>query len=202
MVFYWYDEAMLRREVHTRGIVVSRRAAGEGSVRVELYTEELGLVSAIAKSAREERSKLRPHLLVGTRGTYSLVRGKEVWRLTGAVKTKNFAFECVDDEGRCAGARLVSVVRQFVHGEGTDEGLFDALWNFYEVLSDLPPTHVAAAERIAVLQLLSSLGYVPQDPEIQKYLVAAYKDDVLSDAERDRRTLVTAINEGFAASGL
>ena len=53
-----------KREVHTRAIVIARRSAGEGSVRVSLYTEELGLVSALVTSAREERSKLRPHLMV------------------------------------------------------------------------------------------------------------------------------------------
>src|SRR3989338_10140885 len=82
-----------KRELTTRGIVVGRRSAGDGSVRVFLYSEALGLVSAIAKSAREERSQLRSHLQWGTYGNFMLVLGKETWRVKGVSHTANIFFE-------------------------------------------------------------------------------------------------------------
>ena len=105
------------REVHTKGIIINRFSSGEGSVRVHIFTESLGLVGALAKSAREERSKLRPHLTVGTFGNFDLVQGRETWRVTGAVRTKNSYFDLQgnpDAQDMCA--RVLSLLRQLVRG--------------------------------------------------------------------------------------
>src|SRR5262249_18379111 len=96
----------------TRGIVVGRFPAGEGSVRALVYTDAFGLVSVLAQSAREERSKLRPYLQIGTLGTFTLVRGK-VWRVTGASAAENLHFELFGRaRAQQASARIFAAVRQ------------------------------------------------------------------------------------------
>lgn len=199
---FWYHDGMLKREVHTRGVVVGRRAAGEGSVRVTLYTEELGLVTAVATSGREERSKLRAHLVVGTRGTYSLVKGKADWRVTGVVGARSTYFECTSDEQRQSAERVRVLLKQFVHGEGADAELFAALWEFLSALPTLSTDDVRVAEYVVVLRMLAALGYVAKGGTADEFLGAEYTAALLVSAKEKRSDLVRLINDGIGASGL
>lgn len=193
---------MLKREVHTRGVVIARHSAGEGSVRVTLYTEELGLVRAVAKSAREERSKLRPYLLTGTRGTYSLVKGKVEWRVTGAVDCRMTYYETDVREAQEAAERILAIVRQFVHGEGRDEELFIALYDFLQSLPELVKEDIQIAEYVAVLRILAALGYVAKTDGVEEFISAEYSAALLARANMRRKDLVSLINHGLGASGL
>jgi DNA repair protein RecO len=192
----------LKREVHTRGVVLAERTVGEGSVRILLYTEELGLVRAVAKSAREERSKLRAYLVSGTRGTYSLVKGKAEWRVTGAVGCKTTFYEISSRETHECAARVLSLVRQFVHGEGRDEGLFIALWELLESLPTLKVEDLRIAEYVAVLRILAALGYVAATDGVEEFMSTEYTAALLARASARRRDLVKLINRGLGASGL
>lgn len=191
----------MNREVTTRAVVVGRYAAGEGSVRALLYTEALGLVGCIAKSAREERSKLRPHLVVGTKGTYSLVRGSYDWRVVGAVQTAHVYFSGAPKSVQTASASVITLVPQLVRGDGSESALFDALWHFLESLKTLPEEYVATAERLAVLRILFALGYVADgDVEVSDFCDYSLRALTLSPPEESR--CIRAINEGLLASGL
>lgn len=192
----------LKREVHTKGVVLLRRAAGEGSARVLIYTEELGLVRAVAKSAREERSKLRPYLLAGTRGTYSFVQGKAEWRVTGVHGARTTYYETdVRAAHECA-ARVLLLLTQFVHGEGKDEELFAALWELLTSLPTLRAEDLRIAEYVAVLRILAALGYVAKTDGVEEFMSAEYSAALLARAAARRRDLVELINRGLGASGL
>lgn len=194
----------VRHEVVTPGIVIQRIAAGEGSVRVFLYTEALGLVTALAKSAREERSKLRAHLQVGTHGTFALVRGRDTWRITGATGTSNVLFTHAHSaSGREAAARVFQAVRQFVHGAVPDQYLWESLSGFIAALGACAERgNARVLEYLAVLRLLASLGYVREDAAIMPFLAVSYEPDIVARAEAARATLVKAVNEAISASGL
>lgn len=191
------------REITVKGIVVGRRQSGEGSVRVSVYTDALGLISALAKSAREERSKLRPHLQAGTTGTFTFVKGRDVWRVTGAVRTSNvfFALGAKSDSQESV-ARVLKTVRHFIRGEGSDPYLFSVLFGFLNALPVLEDRFVVDAECVAVLRMLSALGYVRDDEQAHQFLSASYDTGSLEKAQRSRTHLVSLINEGINASGL
>lgn len=193
---------MLKREVHTRGVVVARRAAGEGSVRVLIYTEELGLVHAVAKSAREERSKLRPYLLSGTRGHYSFVRGKAEWRVTGAISCRTVFYETKERAAHECAAHVLSLLPQFVHGEGRDDDLFTALWELLVSLPKLSSEDVRIAEYVAVLRILAALGYVAKTDGVEEFMSAEYTAALITRAREKRTNLVALINQGLSSSGL
>lgn len=193
----------IKREVTTEGIVIGRAAAGEGSTRVLFYTRVLGLIAALAKSAREERSKLRPHLQVGTFGTFTLVKGKDTWRVTGATGTENAHFALSGNvRAQEALARVLGSMRQFVHGEGSDPYLFSVLSGFFDSLSHVDAEHIAAAEGLAVLRILSALGYVGETKLTKEFLPAHYDETVLARAAAVRSPLIRTINEAISASGL
>lgn len=190
-------------DVTTRAVVVGRAQSGEGSARVFLYTEEFGLVSAFAKSAREERSKLRAHLQVGTSGSFTLVRGAHEWRVTGAYSTENLHFSLSENhDAQRAHSRVLSLVRQLVHGEEKNRELFQTLWDFFEALPQLETDTIKIAEYLAVLRMLASLGYVAPHPAIPHiHTISFSPPDVLA-IKPFERELVHAINTALFSSGL
>ena len=185
-----------------RGIVLGGFPSGEGSVRVRIYTDQAGLISAHAKSAREERSQLRAHLEPATYGHFSLVKGKDVWRVTGISGTKNAHFALAGNaEAERSLARVISFVRQFVRGEGSDPYLFAALWDF---VTALPKDAALAkdAECATVLKILAVLGYVEDTERIAPFLNRPYGPELLRAVGASRAPLLKVINEGISASGL
>ncbi|MEK7646238.1 MAG: recombination protein O N-terminal domain-containing protein [Patescibacteria group bacterium] len=71
--------------IHTTpGFVIGSRPYGEAGKMLSIFTRDLGLVSVAAQGIRLEKSKLRYHTSDYSLGIFSLVRGKEVWRLTSA----------------------------------------------------------------------------------------------------------------------
>ena len=191
-----------KHEVQTRGIVLSRFSSGEGSVRAIIFTEALGLVSTLAKSAREERSKLRPHLTVGTYGHFGFVRGAQVWRLVGATETRNTYFALSGrPKAQYASARFLSLLRTLIQGEERDEELFAHAWNFMCALESVPDELLVHVERFATLAVLASLGYVSKDavPGAPDFDYTPSAIEALVPLEKQ---IATAIQNGFSASGL
>lgn len=180
-----------------------KASAGEGSVRVLLYTDSAGLLWAHAQSAREERSQLRSHLQIGTRGKFSLVKGKDVWRVVGIAETVNmhFALEHRTDAQKTL-QRVLLFVRQFVRGEGSDPYFFSVLWGFFNSLHDHDDESLKDAEHAVVLRMLAALGYVEGGESISRFLHPSYDKDTLADFSKKRKTVLSVINEGITASGL
>lgn len=190
------------QKIVVKAVVIGRRSSGEGSVRVILYTDALGLVTALSKSGREERSQLRAHLQAGTYGLFSLVKGRDTWRVAGVMDTKNAHFESEGNpEAQESLQRVLSLVRQFVRGEGEDAYFFETLWGFVEGLSASAGS-LKDSERVAVLRLLSALGYVESSPNIAEFLKPGYSHAILKNAPGARASLTSAINEAITASGL
>lgn len=190
-------------EVTTSAVLIGRTGAGEGSVHAHLYTERLGLVRALAKSAREERSKLRPHLQVGTYGAFTLVKGAYDWRVIGASQTNIAHFACVDAvHTQFACARVLSVLRQLIHGEEPNQDLFSALWHFLFALRSFNENEIDIAERLVVVRILTSLGYVPKQYDIPYLHGHTYSASQLHDLKPFKKRLGRVINEALLASGL
>lgn len=76
----------------TEGFVLDSLPFGEGNSFIYLFTRDLGLVGASARSVRDIKSKLRYGLQTFCRSTVSLVRGKNEWKVTSALPKKNFYY--------------------------------------------------------------------------------------------------------------
>lgn len=190
-------------DITTRAVVIGRASVGEGSARIYFYTEHAGLVGAFAKSAREERSKLRAHLQGGCYGVYTLVRGARDWRVTGASDVRSVHFDLAHNPKAQQGtARVFSLLRQLVHGEEANPPLFEALFAFVLSLSTLTPPEAHVAERLVVLRILHALGYVPAGLSIPHVEHAGYSLDVLAEVAPFERELVSTINAALVASNL
>ena len=80
----------MRHKYDTRGIVLSRLPLGEANAFITLLTPELGLVRVRAQGIRMPGAKLASALATFAESSLVLVRGREGWRLAGAVLEENW----------------------------------------------------------------------------------------------------------------
>lgn len=181
----------------TEGIVLGKRGLGEANTLVSILTRELGLVRAKAQSARRERSKLRYGLEPLTKATFSFVRGKYEWKLTGAtVVSRELIAQAPAD--RQAIGRVAKLLLRLVSGEEGNEALYKTA---AEGLSAL--ARGAPVETILVLRLLAELGYLPRTPELAPFLDAdLFSAELAAEAAASRALLIRSINDSLRATGL
>jgi len=138
----------------TRGFILGSSPTGEASKLYSIYTEDFGLIRAKAQGVRLIQSKLRYNLGDYSFCALSLVKGKEVWRVTGSQ-----SLEAEGKKGRgeersdlLVRARVLNLVRRLVQGEEKNQELFDTL-------ARLATEGVESEIRILSL-VLSALGYL------------------------------------------
>jgi DNA repair protein RecO (recombination protein O) len=191
---------------HTDALVLSSSPWAEADRLVTLFTKELGLVRAVARSVRQERSKMRYSIQDFAFASVSLVRGKDVWRIVGVRFHTHFYFALKDDTAKVAlVARVFSLITRLVAGEEQNWLLFQVLIDMLHFLEDesLSDIECRSVEEVFALRILFILGYVGHDPVYSAYVSAnSISRDVLRLSVHSRHAIVRAINEALSASQL
>ncbi len=145
----------------TTGFVIGSTPYGEADKLAFLFTEDLGLVQAVAKSVRSEKSKLKYSLQDFTYVRADLVRGKEVWRVTDSQEIARISPNNGPEKARTL-AGVFSLLRRFIHGEDRDDETFRIVRDvfFFLLREKVSPEELKNLEILAALCVLSSLGYI------------------------------------------
>jgi len=179
--------------------VLSRSTVGEASSFVTLLTPELGLVRVLAQSVRKPGAKLAAALATFAESSVVLVRGRDGWRLAGAVLEENWFARMQCAAARERAARVSGLLLRLVAGEAHDAALFPVMRGFFETLSELPEGAHEAAEVLAALRVLAALGLdageIPGE-------ASAFTAPLLATVTLERPSYIARINHGIAASGL
>lgn len=143
--------------------VLGNYPKGEASSLLPLFTRDLGLVLVSAQGLRQLKSKLRYSTQAFTLGHFALVRGKEVWRLTGAEALFQFsAWRTYPDRRFYLWARLFKLLSRLLHGEEKNEDLFELLvqaLDFCQKTETFTSQEIKSLETLLVLRILKTLGY-------------------------------------------
>lgn len=188
----------MRHKYATPGIVLARTSLGEASVSLSLLTSELGLVRARVQGLRRSGAKLQSALQTFSEFDAVLVRGKEGWRISGAVPATNW-FRMLSIPARKRVARIGTLLLRLVHGEVHDPRLFDTFSDFVTTLGALSEDEQETAECLVVLRLLHVLGH---DAGAIPGSLKGYEKLVLEEVRTARKALIARVNHGIAASGL
>lgn len=196
----------------TPGFIIDSRPYGEAGKILSLFTLDFGLVSAVAQGIRLEKSKLRYFAQDHSLGEFSLVRGKEFWRLTGAragarADTDNGA----NDDGWVSVkseivARVGLLLKRLLQGEDPHPELFvcvESLLRFLEQNQGLNGDEFKALESLTVFRILRNLGYVGDDDSLSA--VVDPKDitrEILRNASAKRIVMNRHINKALKESHL
>ncbi len=146
----------------TEGIVLQGLPLKEADKYYYIFTKELGLVVASAKSVRKLESKLRFGLEDYSLGEFSFIRGREFWKITGVREKENiFRGYRESPEKRSLVVRVLNVAQKLVTGEEENIELFNLLIDSFSFLKSFQggSEELRTFEYIVVLRMLSLLGY-------------------------------------------
>ena len=99
----------------TESFVLASYESAEHDRTYKLFTKDFGLIFARATSVRKLESKLRTQLAVGRMTRVTLVKGKEIWRITGSEEHHSLLLLRND---------VIKLLERFVRGEGPQKTLF------------------------------------------------------------------------------
>jgi len=188
----------------TKAIIIKSMPVGEANRYYFLLTEDLGFIRASAQSVRASSSKLKGHLQDFCLVQISLVKGKEVWRITSVetIITANFI---KNPHALLSVKNIFSLLLRLLHGEEKNEALFRSVESFYHFLSkqDLSDSYIKNLETITVLRILAHLGYYKKNSNLSEYLKNdELSSDLLGAFDQKKAIAVQDINDVLAETHL
>ena len=165
---------------HTEGFVLGGTETGEANRYLNLFTKDLGLVSASAQSLRDLKSKLRYSLQDFSHSSFDLVRGKTGWRVTSAQSIVGYAslLSAIETERFQTFARMCKLMRRLLQGEEKNERLYESFKEAAHLLKEkkMTPDAVANVEIMTVMRILHHLGYWGNNQTLSPYLNTSIKE--------------------------
>lgn len=182
------------------------QSIGEANKYFHIFTKDFGMVGATAQGIRLLKSKLRYSLQEYSYSKISLVRGKHVWRIVGAVKENDFYVSLKEDKGKFELlVRIFSLLLRLVRGEEKNEILFKIIHSSSEFLKnqDLDDSQLKSFEYLSIMKILHSLGYMDESMYFKKFLFSdVWTKDVISKISPLRHHMVPLINRALKETHL
>ncbi len=189
---------------NTEGFVLKSVNFGEANKYYYLFTKDFGLIKASAQGVRHLQSKLRYGLVDFSLARVSLVRGREVWRLTGSEKLTDYSSNLRKQEFLLV-SRIFSLLLRLLHGEEKNEFLFDSLLQGLNFLAkeNLENKNLENFECVLALRTLSALGYIGKLADFDQFTSSPYFTlELLSTMATLRTQAITEINKSLAETHL
>lgn len=192
----------MRETYRTPALVLTQYPRGEGHLSVCLFTKDLGVLYATAQSARHGQAKLQSALQVFSYTDMSLVRGKGVWRVTGAVLEENF-YQTLRGKprARLLSARFLHLLKNIPLPETptSSDMLWEMIMETFSMFINCRDEDVDMVERVSIYRLLALLGYASREV-LPVAFTQASVDELCLAARKEGQSLVRVINEGIHAT--
>lgn len=198
----------------TEGLVLKSKDLGEADKNLFVFTKDFGLIKIIAQGLRKIASKLRYGLQEFSFAQVSLVRGKNVWRMTNALCDSNFYFSLSGNKKKLIViSRVLNLLNQLVPEEEKNENLYLTIRQALLFLerTELEDKDLPSFENITVLRILYCLGYFDKDKKLNEETFYLYFLDLLewSDSllkkmgeEKIKQQVIVDINKSLRSSQL
>lgn len=197
---------MFHHTYNTEAFVLGSLPAKESSRYIYLFTKEIGLIGAHAQNVRSLESKLRYALDDLSFSNISLVKGKNVWRITGATPLKRFySIFTGKREKLILCAQILSVIRAMVTGEEKNPELFFIIQKGFEFIEngDFSNAELLNIETILMLRIMNNLGYFGVNEKLRKFVENNnWSKDFVSKMSVHRKEAISAINQALKESHL
>jgi DNA repair protein RecO len=178
----------------TKAFVIHSSPYGEAGKFFLLFTEDFGMIGVAAQGIRLSKSKLRYHVQDNSFSNVSIVRGKEVWRLTGAHEIEYI-------ENKTLHLKILKLLKRLLHGEEKNERLFEIIEELYK--TEIDEKDSDTVECLTVLRILNTLGYIKNTDEINIFLEdISLTEEVISRFKLIQSKMVAIINQALKESQL
>ncbi|MEA4910840.1 DNA repair protein RecO [bioreactor metagenome] len=140
----------------TEAFILKQYEQGENDLVYKVWTKDFGVVFVLARSIRKVNAKLRPITKKNDFLVMTLVKGKDVWRLTGVEESKD---RLLNNQYSFEIKKIISeVVDKFVEEKKTYKKLFEKLKSF--ILEDaLSIFEVSKLKLLIYYLVLVDTGY-------------------------------------------
>lgn len=187
----------------TEAFVMKVEWVGDYDARISLLTKDLGLIRVSVKSLRKSMNKHKVALTEFSKVLVSVVKGKEVWRLTNSLLINNLFYDLRGNiEAIKVIAKVKSLISRLVLGEGEVVKVFDVMNFLYKNISQVEEGLLPDLECFAVMNVLASLGYLPLNDREQSMLSLDDSMINLIHFRENRLLYVKRINESLQATQL
>jgi recombinational DNA repair protein (RecF pathway) len=167
-----------------------------------LFTKELGMVYASARSVREERSRQRYALQDFSVVTVSLIRGVSGWRIGSVTSAENLFHQAGSRQARGSVVKGVKLIRRYIQGEEPHQTLYENSVADLRYLAQGDVMHRVLAEEISTARMLYWLGYISDSPGFTE-LYTGTLEEIMGDAELSLLPELQAVtNQALRASHL
>ena len=188
----------------TKAIIIKSLPKGEANKFYFLLTKDLDFIKATAQGVRLDKSKLKGHLEEMTLVSISLVKGKEMWRITSVetILQNNFL---KNPKKLVIIKNIFSLLLRLLHGEEKNEELFDCVDSFYRFISDNEFSSDAARnlETIVVMRILYYLGYFEKPFDLSDFTEKnELSMDLLNSFNDKRKLAIGEINKALEETHL
>lgn len=191
---------------NTKAFIIETIPNGESDLIIVMYTEDFGLISAIAKGTRDMKSKLRYSLQSLSYGSVALVRGREFWRITNAATEISLFNKGLAPTLRTKLAATLSFVRRFSPGEDRNDEIFESLKQISSFLfrhqKDLSTEDVNVIDKVTSLRIMYSLGYIKNISTSKNILTEVYSLENIKAWANEENTIKRMIDEAVQISHL
>lgn len=177
---------------HTRAVILKSHALGEANKMFWLFTEDLGLIKAVATGIRKPASKLRGQLRDYSFVTVDLVRGKNQWRLISAIADFDPLNGNVDHPLARPYIRLLHTIERFLVDEGVHLELFEHVYECAKTFVDIEPKKY---DTLAIWRTLAHLGYIDVDSEKQKFFLLPFEQTLNLLGDEYLKDMIKLVNE-------
>jgi recombinational DNA repair protein (RecF pathway) len=198
--------------IHTTpGFIIQVRPYGEAGKLLSIFTRDFGLIMVTAQGIRLEKSKLRYYTQEYALGLFSLVKGKEIWRLTSAdslassLSYSSGAILIPEISPRKEFiAKIALLLRRLLQGEEGRREVFavvQSCFQFMNVCQSLTDDRLATLESLLVARVLHWLGYIGDDVDLNGHVRSFEITSELLDLLKEKRTILNKhINKALKES--
>ena len=191
---------------NTKAFIINNFPSGEADSIIVMYTEEFGLISAIAKGLRDMKSKLRYSLQELSYGTVALVRGREFWRVTNAATEISLFNKALAPSFRNTLASILAFVKRFSPGEDRNNDIFESLKQISSFLfrfqKDISAEDASIVVLVTELRIMYSLGYIKNISTSKNILTESYTLENIKSWNLEVEAIKRMINEAVNISHL
>jgi DNA repair protein RecO (recombination protein O) len=178
----------------TPTFIIHSSPYGESGKFLLLFTRDFGMIGVIAQGIRLSKSKLRYHIQDGNFSNVSIIKGKEVWRLTGA-------HEISYSRNTLLQLKILKLLKRLLHGEEKNEKLFEIIEELYK--TDINKKDIEAVEGLTILRILNTLGYIKNNDEIEIFLKdTSLTNSIIEQLRSIQSKIVVTINQALKESQL
>lgn len=143
------------KSVQTKGIILSRRDYGEADRILNILTEHLGKISAIAKGSRKLTSRKSGHLELGNLIDFELAPGKNLYVITAAKTTTHYRYD--DLKAMQALFLWLEILDHVIPEKEPNSNLFDLAKRALDAVAEIKIR--PAAITLIELELYSTIGF-------------------------------------------